>query len=349
MTSMRVCWFGSYDPSYPRNDILLSGLRENGVRVIECRADQKDKSRRRVLRTRLRELEGEFDVVYAAHPAEVPVILAKLTTRKPVVMDALYSMYDAVVNDRQELPWFHPRALLLWVLDWVAALLADRIVVDTKEHAAYWSRFPLVSAKKMHIVYTGVQDTIFYPEEVPVHEGFLVSFHGLYIPLQGIDKIVEAAHLLKDHTDIRFRFIGSGQLSKKIDAQIERLGLTTIERLGRKTPDEIRRLSQEADVILGVFGDTEKAKRVVPNKVFEGMALKKPVITMDAPAVYEAFSKDELFLIPNTAEVLANAILALKQDAIYRQELAERGYRAVMERYTPQAVARSLAPVFENL
>jgi hypothetical protein len=41
---------------------------------------------------------------------------------------------------------------------------------------------------------------------------------------------------------------------------------------------------QKADLVLGIFGDTEKSQRVVPNKVYEGLAMAKPVITGDSPA-----------------------------------------------------------------
>ena len=32
---MKVLYFGSYDPGYARNRVLISGLKKNGVEVIE--------------------------------------------------------------------------------------------------------------------------------------------------------------------------------------------------------------------------------------------------------------------------------------------------------------------------
>src|ERR1700691_3199308 len=110
---MRICWFGIYDKSYPRNDILISGLKMNGVEVIECAASWKENGRYLKLIRKLKELRGSYDIIYAAYPAPVPTIIAKLFSRKPVWMDAFYSMYDAVVNDRREISRFHPRAIKL--------------------------------------------------------------------------------------------------------------------------------------------------------------------------------------------------------------------------------------------
>ena len=33
-----VCYFGTYRSNYPRNRILIDGLRKNGMDVIECHA-----------------------------------------------------------------------------------------------------------------------------------------------------------------------------------------------------------------------------------------------------------------------------------------------------------------------
>ncbi len=35
---MKVCYWGTYDKGYLRNKILITGLRENGVEVVECHA-----------------------------------------------------------------------------------------------------------------------------------------------------------------------------------------------------------------------------------------------------------------------------------------------------------------------
>ena len=39
---MKICYFGIYNPNYSRNDILLSGLNQIGVEVIQCNADWRD-------------------------------------------------------------------------------------------------------------------------------------------------------------------------------------------------------------------------------------------------------------------------------------------------------------------
>lgn len=348
---VKVCWFGIYNPQYPRNDILMSGLRENGVEIVECHADWRSRTRYLELCRKFRSLDKRsFDVVYAAYPATLPVMVAKLMTRKPVVMDAFYGMYDAVVNDRHEIPWYHPRALRLWLLDALSVFFADYLVVDTAEHGKFWSAYPLVTKKKIRVIPVGAQTGVYFPKPIKKDKDtFLVSFHGFFIPLQGVDKIVEAANLLRDDPAIRFRLIGSGQLSKRVVELIQKYGLTSIEQIPRVSPQEVNDYSQEADVILGIFGDTRKAYRVVPNKVYEGLALKKAVITMDSPAEREFFTDDEIMLVANTPRAIADAILSLKNDRARCIALAECGHRAILEKYSPQPLGLLLRDFFQKI
>ena len=100
---MKICYFGIYNPNYSRNDILLSGLNQIGVEVIQCNADWRDPKRYFKLWKNLRALRNEYDCVYAAYPSPIATILARLISSKPVICGAFYSMFDCVVNDRGEI------------------------------------------------------------------------------------------------------------------------------------------------------------------------------------------------------------------------------------------------------
>ena len=42
---IKVCYFGFYNPDYSRNRELIRGLKENGVEVIECKQNPKEKNK----------------------------------------------------------------------------------------------------------------------------------------------------------------------------------------------------------------------------------------------------------------------------------------------------------------
>ncbi len=342
---MKICWFGIYRSEYPRNNIFLRGLRERGVEIIECHEKSDDPWRYLKLAWRLFKLHNNYDLLYGAHPAPVPTILGRIVSRRPVVMEAFYSMYDAVVDDRKETSPYNPRALKLKFLDWLAAFLADRLIVDTEAHKRYWGAWRGVGEKKIRVVYIGANDEIFKPVPELIKDraaDFLVSFHGSYIPLQGVPKIIDAITILRHEPNLRFRLIGSGQDFAQTLKTINERELTAIEIIPRVPGTEVPKYLQEADIILGIFGDSDKAHRVIPNKVYEGLALRKAVITMDSPAIHEVFAGDELLIIPNTAEALAEAIQHLRAGRSLRERLAERGYQKFLAEFTPDKLAAVL-------
>jgi glycosyltransferase involved in cell wall biosynthesis len=71
---------------------------------------------------------------------------------------------------------------------------------------------------------------------------------------------------------------------------------------------------RQADVCLGIFGTSEKASRVIPNKVYQILASKKHLITADTPAIRELLKEGPCVHLvpPGDAKALASAILKIK-------------------------------------
>lgn len=344
---MKICFFGIYDSTYSRNSVLLAGLRAAGAEVIECREDWRDPERYRKLRQSLKALNNDYDFVYAAYPSPVPTILAKLISRKPVISDAFYSMFDSVVNDRRKFLRWSPRAIKLLILDWLGVLFADRVIVDTNAHKEYWSKWFLVNPRKISTVYLGINDEVFKHALVREKDYTLVSFQGTYIPLQGAVKIVEAANLCRDHQDIRFRMVGNGREYPLARALADRYGLGNIEFVGQVPLAQYYTYMVEADIILGIFGDRKKTTRVIPNKVYEGLAVGRAVITMDTGAVREIFTDADMLMVRNDSRSIADGIIKLAADRSLRQSLAKHGY-ATVSRYRPVEIGRSLLHILDK-
>jgi glycosyltransferase involved in cell wall biosynthesis len=105
-----------------------------------------------------------------------------------------------------------------------------------------------------------------------------------------------------------------------------------------------------SDICLGIFGRTEKAERVVPHKIFQAMGMRKSVITGRTPAVEEFFShRENIFLIQELRpDLLAQAILELKRDEDLREGIAERGYQLVSQKFSPEAIGRTLIKILKK-
>jgi glycosyltransferase involved in cell wall biosynthesis len=99
-----------------------------------------------------------------------------------------------------------------------------------------------------------------------------------------------------------------------------------------------------ADICLGMFGITEKAMRTGAFKVVEGLAMEKPVITAETPAMKEIFTDREniLFCQPANSRDLADKIKELKNDQNLRTNIAKNGYKLYKYKLTPKALGADL-------
>ena len=175
--------------------------------------------------------------------------------------------------------------------------LADLVVADTEAHAAL---FREIGARRVEVCLVGAEERVFEPGWRQPAE-FSALFVGKLIPLHGLETILEAA---RRAPDLRFRVVGSGQreeLLRERPANVEWQAWVEYERL----PGELNR----AGCALGIFGTTPKARRVIPNKVFQALACGTPVITADTPAARELLRDGESALLvpPGDPDALAGA------------------------------------------
>jgi glycosyltransferase involved in cell wall biosynthesis len=329
--------------------VIIKGLRKNGVEVIECNA----RSSNRLLDFAkiLRKHETlDYDAVilgsrgvYCGQPL-VPIIRRR--TKKPIVFDAMITLYETDVIDRRSVKASSVKAKLWYFLDYAALHSADLILSDTNVHAKYFSSLYNVEANKFHRVLVGSDDEHFHPMSIrKSNDTFLVLFWGGFIPLQGVEYIVQAAKLLEKHRDIKFELRGFGQTHSEIMDLSKKLRLQNVTFVPERVSyDRLPYYVAKADVCLGVFGKTEKAKRVIPNKAVEALAMKKPLITGDSPATREILTNmKNCVLVPMAnPKAIADAVLALKEDKKLREKIAGNGYILFKEKLCPKAIGKQL-------
>ena len=90
---------------------------------------------------------------------------------------------------------------------------------------------------------------------------------------------------------------------------------------------------------------------MVPNKVWQAMAVGRPVVTADTPAVREVLEDGRTaVLVPaGDPDALAEALARLVADAALRARLGEAARAVYLERGTPAAVAGRLAEALRPL
>ncbi|MBI4119963.1 MAG: glycosyltransferase [Parcubacteria group bacterium] len=347
---MTICYFGSYNRDYSRNRIIIKGLRKNGVNVIECHERAAGFKKLVSLFRKHRRIRDSYDIMIVGFAGQGMALFARLITRKPIVLDAFYSLYNTVVEDRKlhaKLSW---TACHNYFLDWASARVANLVLLDTQEHIKYFCRTFHQPPSKFARVWIGADTDIFYPQDGLVNEKTTIGFQGTFVPLQGVEYIIQALGLIKDPS-LELLMVGNGQtlnLAKKIARGLE---LNNVKFHDVRIPAEaVPQWVARMDICLGIFGNTSKTKMVIPNKVYEYLAMGKPVITADTPAIRELFDETELMLVPiANPESIARAIITLKGNPELRQAIARQGHAKFTSSATPELIGKNLKSMLKCL
>jgi len=340
---LRVVLWGTCDTGKPRVRILREGLRANGVDLLECRTDIwneiQDKSQVKgasrwigllarvvlaypALIWRYLRLP-RHDWVLLGYPAIPDIFVIRLFAwlrGSRVAMDWFLSAYDTVVEDRKLVGRSHPLAVLLRITEWLAVRLATCVFMDTDAHARRMELLFHLPERRCGSVWVGVEARSFHASSTIQREGagalpdapLQVLFYGQFIPLHGVPTIIEAAYLLRDAA-IDWRIIGRGQEAARVRAMLEANPLPRVQWLKWVEYDELLVYIKRADVCLGIFGTSEKAASVIPNKAFQIVAAGCPIVTRDSPAIRELLAQQPpcVRLVPaGDPEALAIALNA---------------------------------------
>ena len=370
MTSrpLRICYFGTYRAEYSRNQIMIAGLRQAGAEVIECHAElwgsiedrvnlarggwRQPRFWRRVLGAYGKLLRqyctvGPYDVLMVGYPGQFDVYLARILAwlrRRPLVWDVFMSIYLIAVE--RQLGRDNSLTLsALRFIERVALRLPELLIADTGEYVAWYSRTHDLRPDRFRLVPTGADERRFRrqaPCERPVGEALRVIYYGTFIPNHGVAYILEAARQLAGDPRITFELVGHGPERSLAQVLAERNALTNVTFVPWLDPDALVARVARAQVVLGAFGLTPQSLMTVQNKIYEGLALARTVVTGDSPAVRATLvAGEELVLVDRQdAGSLAAALRALLGDPAWAARLAAAGHRRFVTDYSVAPIGR---------
>lgn len=366
-----ICFFGTYESSFPRTITLKEACRIKRFKVIECHKPFWENMTQKVeffsiismikygfklmlaytsLAVRYLKLENH-DVVIVGYNGYFDIPLAKLLTKirkKPLIFTPVFPLYETLVEDRKYVNKTSIKSKIIHLIDEISCRLADFIIIETDSYIDYYCEEFKIPREKYFKIPLGADETNFFQRQQKVQKKdpnlLKLLFYGKFIPLQGISYIIKAAKILEKNKDVEFEIIGSGQLSNNIRnlaAKLDNKNIKFIDWINyRELPEHI----QDADVCLGIFGSTPKAQRGIPIKVYEALAMKKPVITGDTPAAREVFTHkvNAILCEIGNPEALADSIILLKENRELRANIAESGYKLFQKIFSSEQIANRL-------
>jgi len=370
---MKVCLFGSYDKDYARNASAIAAIK-TFAQTVECNAQGK-KFPFSATSLFFRGLKADFDIMWVCYPGHLDMLAAKavcILRGKPLAFDLFISKFDAETEygiiegpnpgagrliEKHGMKTFSRgsfHARLLHFIDSLSCKLADRVFLDTEAHASFIAKEFGVPQKKLSWFFVGANEKIFYPHESPVKAGtrgktFRVLFYGNVTPMHGFPSIVETARILEPEKSVEFEFVGANLFFRE---ERDKKGRPANAKFSEAVPlQELAQKISESDACLGIFGTTPKARRVIPNKVFEAMAMAKPPITMRSDAVQGVLAdgKNCLLVDAGNAGQIADAVLRLKKNPALAKKIALNARKTFGEKFSTQKIGSRIKTELETM
>ncbi len=356
---MKLLLAGTYERSYPRSQVLRAGLIARGHEVIECHVPVWERTPHKAgsflrsgalvasvaragwawatILVRERRI-GPVDAVMAGYPAQLDAPLARAIARRrgvPLIVDMMIAFGDTLGGDRGRAGRWMTR--LLSGMDRQLVCGADVVLADTQANADWIAReFPRARGRVV-VVAVGA-DPERFPERPQPTPPVRALFVGKLAPLHGLGVVLDAARYPGVPP---LRIIGSGQLADWLAGELARNRPPGLEHVPWVPYAQLGEELARAHICLGIFGGSDKASRVVPNKVWQAMAVGRPIVTADTPGAREVLrdGQDAVLVPTGDAAALAAALARLAQDPELRARLGAQARRRYEEYGSPLRIA----------
>lgn len=301
-----LLWWGRFDPDYSRNRIIRKLLHESGYKITDFRPRISPLGSIEFLLSRLRKPDAVWVPTFRQrdfHPARRYADKQGI----PVIFDPLISGWDKAIYERKKFQDTDRRAIKL--LKWEQSMFsrADLVIADTTLHAQFFIETLNASPENIHIIPVGAEESLFSKQPYKPAKQTEVLFFGSFIQLQGPEVIVNAARLAPE---LQWTMLGNGPLLKtcrQLSSDLDNISFEDWLPYG-----ELATRIGKADILLGIFGQSPKAGRVIPNKVYQALACGRPLVTRHSDS-YPAILRDNsesgiIFIPPGDPPALAAAV-----------------------------------------
>ena len=171
---------------------------------------------------------------------------------------------------------------------------------------------------------------------------FILLYAGIIGHAQGLEVILNAAKLVKDQPQLKFVLVGSGPEKDKLLALKKIHSLDNVFFFDAVGKTEMPAIIAASAVSIVPLKRLDLFKGAIPSKIFENLAMKKPIllgVEGEAKELFIEQGKCGLAFTPEDATDLAEKIQELYHNPELTKELGENGYRYVQQNFTRDQLA----------
>jgi len=181
-------------------------------------------------------------------------------------------------------------------------------------------------------------------KEWNISNKFAVVYAGIIGIAQGLDLILEAADLVRDHQEIQFLLVGEGPEKKRLIEKAQKMGLQNISFIPLQAKKDMPRIIASMDATIVPLKRLELFKGALPSKMFEALASELPIILAVEGEAQKLIEKSGggICVEPENAKQVADAVLKLANDPELAKKIGEHGREFVKEYYDRGKIVQRL-------
>ena len=220
------------------------------------------------------------------------------------------------------------------------------------------SRFP---AKKVYWLPNGVDIDYYNPDQYSRNwriqhdfksDDLLFLYAGIIGHAQGLDVILEVAKLLKGKSHCKFILMGDGPERKRLIEKSKQLDLDNVIFKMPVTKMEMPDILASCDATIIPLKKLDIFKGAIPSKIFESLAMKKPIllgVDGEARELFIEEGKCGLYFMPEDSNDLSNAICAIINEPEILKQFGENARKYVGLKFNRDKIAAELLNELNSL
>ncbi len=236
---------------------------------------------------------------------------------------------------------------------------SDQVIVQTKLH----ERLVIsegANPKRVIELPQGVslENTVIDEKKVEIlkerflisQDDFVIFFMGFLYSFAGLKEIISFYNNDVKSKKVRLKFLilGDGGIYHHLLGFIKEIGADWVILAGKVPFFDIANYIQLANLTLLSFDINEITKEIIPIKIFEYMAMKKPVLSNNLPAVVYELRKSDVFFAKNQQDLIKKiGELSTQKEELKRAGL--NGYELIKKKYVWNSIIKDFKEIVVKL
>ncbi len=181
---------------------------------------------------------------------------------------------------------------------------------------------------------------------------FLLLYAGILGHAQGLEVILRAAKLVEGHPHVKFLLVGSGPVRDQLISMRSEMNLSNVYFFENRPKLEVVPIIRAADAALIPLRKLDLFKGAIPSKIFENLALRKPVflgVEGEAKALIIDQGRAGWAFEPENATDLAEQISLIATNRSMVVQAGDNGYEFLVREFDLDQIAAGFLKMLQNI